>query len=184
MAERTITAEQSRPAARRHRLLLLWIIGIVLGVAALLIGVWLLLFITKGWFVRPWFERVASSRLHRQVKVAGDFNFYFDPLDLALRADGLSVNARHVALRIRPFFLFGGRIVEAEIDGAHVSLQWDERVGVGGALGALVSPLALLVAFVDPGNGKAAACGPVLAGARATAQHTRSGKAVKGLGGR
>jgi hypothetical protein len=110
-----------------------------LAVVLVLLAVWLVLFITKGQFLRPWFERIASARAHRQVQVSGEFNLYFDPVDVAFRADGLSianvawaphadlVDARHLALRIRTSSLLWGKTVisQATIDGARLALQWD-----------------------------------------------------------
>jgi hypothetical protein len=55
------------------------------------------------------------------------------------------------------------------------------RAGIGLGLGLLAPPAALL-AFIDPGDAKAAACGPVLAGARATAQRPMKGKPRKDVG--
>lgn len=50
------------------------------------------------------------------------------------------------------------------------------RSGTGLGLALLASPPAAVLAFVDVGDAKAAACGPVLAGARAAAQRTKGGK--------
>jgi hypothetical protein len=55
-------------------------------------------------------------------------------------------------------------------------------MGAGAALGAAVNPFAALIAFVDPGDAQSAACGPVLAGARASAQRTVKGKVRKDVG--
>ena len=43
-------------------------------------------------------------------------------------------------------------------------------------------PLAAVLAFVDVGDAKGAACGPVLAGATAQAQRTKGGKARDDVG--
>jgi hypothetical protein len=56
------------------------------------------------------------------------------------------------------------------------------RAGAGIALGALANPIAALIAFVDPGDAKSAACGPVLAGAHAAAQRTTKGEPRKDVG--
>jgi len=56
------------------------------------------------------------------------------------------------------------------------------RAGAGVALGVAASPIAALLAFVDPGDAKSAACGPVLAGAHATAQRTSKGEPRKDVG--
>jgi uncharacterized protein involved in outer membrane biogenesis len=63
-----------------------------------------------------------------------------------------------------------------------ISPQLITRAGVGVGLGALVNPIAALLAFVDPGNAKAADCGSVLEGARAAAQRTTKGKPLKDVG--
>jgi uncharacterized protein involved in outer membrane biogenesis len=121
-----------------------WIRPIAVAALAILLvlfAVWALLFITKGRFLRPWFEAIASARAQRQVKVTGEFNLYFDPIDIAFRADGLTVanpawaphsdlvDARHLALRIRTGSLLWGKpvIANAAVDGAHLSLQWDAQ---------------------------------------------------------
>ena len=98
----------------------------------------------------------------------GGFSFRDETLDLAFRGDG------------KKFSLFSG---QSPIGlGGHfaaptvspLSPQLLARVGVGVGLGLLMPPAALL-AFVDVGDAKSAACGPILAGARATAQRTSRG---------
>jgi uncharacterized protein involved in outer membrane biogenesis len=107
----------------------------------LMAAAWLVLFITKGRFLRPVFEKIASAQLNRPVKVAGEFNLYFAPIDVAFRADGLTVgnaawarnsnfiDARHLALTLRTFPLLWGqrKIAVADVDGAQVALEWDAR---------------------------------------------------------
>jgi hypothetical protein len=56
------------------------------------------------------------------------------------------------------------------------------RGGIGVALGVAAGPLGAMLAFVDPGDAKAAACGPVLAGASAAAQRTDKGDKRKDIG--
>jgi hypothetical protein len=53
---------------------------------------------------------------------------------------------------------------------------FDVRAGAALGLGVVASPVASVLAFIDPGDAKAAACGPVLAGATAKAQRTTKGK--------
>src|SRR3546814_3456030 len=60
-----------------------------------------------------------------------------------------------------------------------VSPELIARTGAGVAAGLVLSPLAAVIAFIDPGDADAAACGPVLQGARATAQRTKMGEARK-----
>jgi len=100
----------------------------------------------------------------------GAFNFKDESLDLALRADG------------KKFSLFSGQspiglngyFAAPSID--PISPELIGRAGAGVGLGAVLSPFAAILAFIDVGDAKSAACGPVLSAAHATAQRTTSGK--------
>lgn len=121
------------------RRIVLWFWRGAAGALALLAVIWLVLFITKGRFLKPTFERIASGLLNRKVSVGGEFNLYFAPIDVAFRADGLQVAsvpwasapdlvaARHVALRLRSFPLLIGhrRIAWLDLDGARIAAEWD-----------------------------------------------------------
>ncbi len=106
----------------------------------------------------------------------GGFSFKDESMSLAFRADG------------KKFSLFsgqspvgiGGHFAQPAIQ--IISPQLLARGGAGLALGVVASPLAALIAFVDPGDAKAAACGPVLAGANAAAQRTVKGEPRKDIG--
>ncbi|WP_327752814.1 AsmA family protein [Sphingobium sp. SJ10-10] len=100
----------------------------------------------------------------------GGFSFRNESLDLAFRADG------------KKFSLFSGQS-PVSLDGTFVKPHIDvispeliARGGAAAALGVAASPLAAVLAFVDIGDAKSAACGPVLAGATAAAQRTKGGK--------
>src|SRR3546814_11621098 len=56
------------------------------------------------------------------------------------------------------------------------------RAGAGLGLAVIATPVALIIPFVDPGDAKSAQCGPVLAGARASAQRTTKGDARDDVG--
>lgn len=119
--------------------ILRWAGRILLALIVLILALWLILFITKGRFLKPYFEKIASGRLHRPVKVAGDFNLYFAPFNVAFLADGLTIanvpwapksnflDARHTALIVRTWPLLWGqhKIAVADVDGAYIDLQWD-----------------------------------------------------------
>lgn len=100
----------------------------------------------------------------------GGFSFKDESVSMSIRADG------------KTFSLFSGQspvglqgyFAAPKID--VISPQLIARGGAGLALGAVVSPLAAIIAFVDPGDAKSTACGPVLAGARASAMRTNKGK--------
>lgn len=114
----------------------------LLAFASTLIGLLVLayaiLWITKGRFLKPYFERYASHYAHRTVTVGGDFQLYFNP-HVHFRADGLAVANPPWAARPN---LFTGRSVELELhtlplilgherlrylmlDGADADLEWN-----------------------------------------------------------
>lgn len=59
-------------------------------VLALLVLGYVVLYVTKGRFLKGPFERIASNVAERPVRVAGDFQLYFNP-HIKFRAEGLSV---------------------------------------------------------------------------------------------
>ena len=71
-----------RPAGRWWR----WLAAIV----AVLVGAYVVQYVTKGAFWKSTFERYLSSRAGRPVRVAGEFQLYLAP-DIRFRADGLTV---------------------------------------------------------------------------------------------
>lgn len=115
------------------------LLRVVLGIFIALFLVWAILFITKGRFLKGTFEKIASSSAERQVRVAGDFQFYFNPINLKFLAEGLTVSnpewagggnfleARKFDSQIATFtFLFGQRRINwLGLDGARVDLAWD-----------------------------------------------------------
>jgi AsmA family protein len=106
----------------------------------------------------------------------GGFSFKDESLSLAFRADA------------KKFSLFSGQSpvgIEghfAQPEMQIITPQLLTRAGVGLGLGVVASPIAALIAFVDPGDAKSAACGPVLAGAHAAAQRTTKGEPRKDVG--
>src|SRR5258706_2513278 len=127
MAEGSDDAE-SPPLAPEHRRRLsrTWRIvrNIALGIIAAIFLAWLILYITKGRFLKHPFERTAASLTHRQVKVAGDFQLYFDPFTIKFLAEGMTIanpdwaskpnlfEAKRIDTRIATFpLIFGTRRV-------------------------------------------------------------------------
>ena len=95
--------------------ILLWIIGIFFAL-------WLILFITKGRFLKHPFERIVSSRLDRPVRVGGDFQLYFDPVTIKFRARQMVIaNTRWAS---RPAF-FRADLIDSRI--APLSLLFGDR---------------------------------------------------------
>jgi uncharacterized protein involved in outer membrane biogenesis len=100
----------------------------------------------------------------------GGFSFRDERLDLALRADAkkFSLFSGQSPVGIRGSFAKPGLQV--------VTPELLSRAGAGLGLALVATPLAGVLAFVDVGDAKATACGPVLAGATAQAQRTTKGK--------
>ena len=131
------------PAVERRRLSKPWRIArnIVLGVIAVLFAIWLVLYITKGRFLKPTFQSVVGKMLHREVKVRGDFQLYFAPFDVKFLADGLTVSnpawttrrnlfqAAHVETRIAPLSLiFGTKHLRwIDLRGAALDMEWNAQ---------------------------------------------------------
>src|SRR5688572_11569203 len=65
------------------------ILGTIVG---LIILAWAILYITKGRFLKPYFEDIVSDQTQRQVRVAGDFQLYLDPITIKFRAEGLTIS--------------------------------------------------------------------------------------------
>ncbi|MDI1297375.1 MAG: AsmA family protein [bacterium] len=110
----------------------LWIVG-------MLFALWLILFITKGRFLKGPFERTLTSRLERPVTVDGDFQLYFAPFAIKFRAEGLRVanlpwaskpdflRADLIDSRIAPLSLIFGdkvRVPWVELRNAAVDMEW------------------------------------------------------------
>ncbi len=125
-------AERTKRIAKR-------ILKIVAAVLALPVLAWVILYVTKGRFLKASFERIASQMSQRQVRVAGDFQFYFNIIDAKFYAEGLTVSnpawagprnffeARTIETNIATLsFLFGKRRLNwLDLDGGKIDLQWD-----------------------------------------------------------
>jgi len=106
----------------------------------------------------------------------GGFSFRNEAIDMAIRADA------------KKFSLFSGQS-PVGLTGSFASPGIDPisgdllaRAGAGLGLAVVATPLAGVLAFVDVGDAKAAACGPVLSGARASAQRTTKGQPRQDVG--
>jgi hypothetical protein len=100
----------------------------------------------------------------------GGFSFRSEAIDMAVRADGKTISLFSGQSPVG----VGGYFAAPKID--PVSDELAGRAGAGLGLAILASPAGLLIPFIDPGDAKAAACGPVLAGATAKAQRTSKDK--------
>ncbi len=116
-----------------------WPLRLLAGVLLALFAVWLVLFVTKGRFLKQPAEWVATRTIGRDVRITGDFQFYFAPIDLRVRAEGLTVanpawlkgpffSARLVDSRLATFrLLFGQRVIKRLVlDQSALDLQWSK----------------------------------------------------------
>lgn len=85
------------------------VVTTILGVVVL---AWLILYVTKGRFLKPTFEKYASRFAERTIRVGGDFNFYFDPIDIRFKAEQLTIENPKWASRSH---LFDARVIDADI---------------------------------------------------------------------
>lgn len=84
-----IAPADALPVTRRARCRRRILIAIV-AIIAILVGLYIYQYVTKGVFWRATFEEQVSKRAGRTVRVAGPFELYLDP-NIRFRADGLSV---------------------------------------------------------------------------------------------
>jgi uncharacterized protein involved in outer membrane biogenesis len=130
-----LPAEHPLDPHRRWRLVGRILLGVVLAIFA----VWLVLYITKGRFLKSTFERVVAGQTHRAVKVSGDFQLYFDPFQIKFVAEGLSIanpswatrpqlfTANKIDTRIAPLSLIFGkkRFYWLDLANGAVDLEWN-----------------------------------------------------------
>ena len=112
-------------------------IGLAILIA--IFAVWLILFVTKGRFLKGPFERTVTALTERRTEVRGDFQLYFAPFSIKFLAQGLTVanpswaqrrslfTARLVDARIAPLsLLFGKRhFYSLVLDDAAIGLEWN-----------------------------------------------------------
>ena len=113
--------------------------NILVGVLAAFFIIWLILFITKGRFLKQPFESITSRMAGRDVKVAGDFQLYFAPLKIKFYAEGLTIanprwttkpnlfQAQRIDMRLSPLSLLFGkrRIYWLNLTGGSADLEWN-----------------------------------------------------------
>jgi len=134
--QRDASTRAAEPRSRRRH----WIRNLVLIVVGAVFLVWLVLFVTKGRFLKRPFESIASSAADRSVTVGGDFQLYFAPLRIKFVADQLNVtnphwagrpsffSAKHFEAHIAPLSLIFGRKHAYTLDlvDGLLDLEWDK----------------------------------------------------------
>ncbi len=96
--------------------------NILLTILGLLVAIWLVLYITKGRFLKHPFERFVGGQTHRPVTVAGDFQLYFAPFRIKFVAEKMTI--ANPAWATKPF-LFQAERIDTRI--APLSLIWGKR---------------------------------------------------------
>ena len=142
MADQTPTAaEHPAPEKKRDwRESLTWPVKLLLGILLAIFLAWLVLFITKGRFLKDSFVSLASDYTERQVKIGGDFNLYLNPFHIQFLAEDISVSnpawakdkqlfdADRVALQLNIWRLIFGqqRFNYLDLDNATIGLERQE----------------------------------------------------------
>ena len=138
MAAQRPAPPASTPDTRKRRRRRI-IRNVLLTIVGIVFAAWLVLFVTKGRFLKHPFERLVGGALHRQVRVAGDFQLYFAPFEIKFLAEGLTIanpawatrpdlfHADRIDTRIAPLSLLFGkrRIRDLALDNGAVDLEWD-----------------------------------------------------------
>jgi uncharacterized protein involved in outer membrane biogenesis len=88
------------------------LLSILASVIGLILLAWAILFITKGRFLKPYFEKIASDQTARDVKVAGDFQLYLNPINIKFRAEGMTISNPKWA---RKKNFFESRLIDTDI---------------------------------------------------------------------
>ena len=109
------------------------------GILLILFAIWLVLFVTKGRFLKHPFERTVGALTHRPVSVEGDFQLYFDPIAIKFYAEGLRIanptwatkpmlfTAGRIDTRISPWSLFFSkrRLFWLDLTNSAIDLEWN-----------------------------------------------------------
>ncbi len=123
------------PARRKRRILR----NILLAIVAVIAAIWLVLYITKGRFLKHPFERIVGSMTHRTVTVGGDFQLYFAPFRIKFYAERFTLSnpdwasrpnlfkADKLDTRIAPLSLLFGkrRLYWLDLVNGAVDLEWN-----------------------------------------------------------
>jgi uncharacterized protein involved in outer membrane biogenesis len=113
--------------------------NILIGIVAVIAAMWLVLYITKGRFLKHPFERIVGSMTHRTVTVGGDFQLYFAPFRIKFYAERFTLSnpdwasrpnlfkADKLDTRIAPLSLLFGkrRLYWLDLVNGAVDLEWN-----------------------------------------------------------
>lgn len=94
MASSVPEAGSAPPAERSQRSWregLTWPVKLILGLLLAVFLAWLVLYVTKGRFLKDTFVSIASERTGREVRVGGDFNLYLNPFHIQFLAEDIAI---------------------------------------------------------------------------------------------
>ncbi|URW75610.1 AsmA family protein [Sphingomonas donggukensis] len=114
-------------------------LSVVVSIIGLMVLAWGILYVTKGRFLRGTFESLVGASTHRDVKVGGDFQLYFDPFDLKFVAQKMTISnpgwatkpnlfaADSIHTRVAPLSLIFGRYRMRFLDlqNGAIDLEWN-----------------------------------------------------------
>ena len=133
-AETTPAPPPANGQGRRRR----WVRNTIIAIVAIPVAVWLVLFITKGRFLRHPFETIVGRAIDREVNVGGDFQLYFAPFQIKFVAEKMTIanpawasrpnlfSADRIDTRIAPLSLIFGRrrMYWLDLVNGAVDLEW------------------------------------------------------------
>lgn len=136
MTIRNAAVPQSRPRLRTWASRILAVLAALIG---LLVAAYVVLYVTKGRFLKGTFEHYASRYAERRVRVGGDFQFYLNP-DIKFVAEGLAIDnpswavekrlftAHRIDTEVSIWKLIGGerRLRYLNLDGARIDAEIDQ----------------------------------------------------------
>ncbi|MBB5729008.1 AsmA family protein [Sphingomonas prati] len=115
------------------------VLAVVASILGLIVLAWTVLYVTKGRFLKPYFERYAGGSAERRVAVAGDFQLYFDPFDIKFVAEGITIQnpewatkdelfkAKRIDMRVASFPLIWGtqRVKQLSLVDGALDMEWN-----------------------------------------------------------
>jgi len=115
--------------------------NVLLGIVVAVFAVWLVLFVTKGRFLKSPFQSIVGKLTGREVKVGGDFQLYFAPLRIKFVAERFTISnpawatrpylfqAERIDTRIAPLSLIFGkrRLYWLDLTKGAVDLEWNRQ---------------------------------------------------------
>ena len=91
MASEAPTSGDAPAPKRTWRESLTGPVKLLLGILAAIFLAWLILYVTKGRFLKDTFVDIASERAERPVTIGGDFNLYLNPFHIQFLAEDIAI---------------------------------------------------------------------------------------------